>query len=150
MDYWLIIHIFMNYRNLVRAMLVNLFILGIFVVPFLVNAQTSPAGGANPPSGSGCSDSALICNPLQGGADTIPEVVNLILKKIVLPIGAVIIVFMIIYSGFLFVMAQGNEEKLKTAKKTFTYTIIGAAVLLGALVISELVQSTIDAIKASL
>jgi len=120
------------------------------MLPLLTFGENA-VGGIDPdPGGSGCGGGTLICNPLQSGATTITDVVNLVLKNVVLPIGAVIVVFMIIYSGFLFVTAQGSEDKIKNAKQTFLYTIIGAAVLLGALVISELIQKTFEAIKVSI
>ncbi|GEM_PF-3178794 len=74
---------------------------------------------------------------------TLLDFLNKILKEIVLPIGAVVAVVALVFSGFLFVTAQGNEDKLKTAKKTFTWTVVGIAVLLGALVISEGIRNTI-------
>jgi len=54
----------------------------------------------------------------------------------------------IIYSGFLFVTAQGNSEKLTKAKKALLYTIIGAALLLGSYVIATAIGKTVDEIKA--
>jgi hypothetical protein len=59
-------------------------------------------------------------------------------------IGFYIVVFFIIWSGFLFVSAQGNKTKLETAKKTFLYTIIGAAILLGAVVLANVIKGTVD------
>lgn len=63
--------------------------------------------------------------------------------EIVVKIGAPLIVLFIIYSGFLFVKAQGNEEKLKEAKKALAWTVVGAAILLGAWLIAEVIQGTI-------
>ena len=54
-----------------------------------------------------------------------------------------IIVLAIIYSGFLFVAAQGNSEKLGEAKKALLYTLVGAAILLGSLAIAELIKNTV-------
>lgn len=61
-------------------------------------------------------------------------------------IGFVVVVFFVIYSGFLFVTARGNEEQLKTAKNAFVGTMIGAAVVLGAWIFSEGVANTIGKI----
>jgi hypothetical protein len=55
----------------------------------------------------------------------------------------------IIYCGFLFVTAQGNSEKLKKAKQALLYTIVGAALLLGSLVITRAIQGTVDEIKTN-
>lgn len=70
-----------------------------------------------------------------------------VLEKAVIPIGGVIVAIMIIYSGFLFVTARGNEEQLSRAKKNFLYSAIGAAILLGSVVLAQLIQNTINALK---
>jgi hypothetical protein len=54
-----------------------------------------------------------------------------------------IIVVFVIYSGFLFVTAGGNTEKLNRAKKTLLWTLIGALILLGAEAVRILVEGTI-------
>ena len=61
-------------------------------------------------------------------------------------VGAYVAVIFIIYSGFLFVKAQGNPTEIETAKKTFFYTIIGVMILLGASAIAKAVGNTIRAI----
>ncbi len=63
--------------------------------------------------------------------------------KIVAQIGFPIAAIAIIYAGFLFVTAGGNEEKLKKAKTTFLWSIIGTALLLGAWAIAEAIKSFI-------
>lgn len=104
------------------------------VFPF-VNTVFAAATEGDRPSG--------LENPLAGGANTISEFLAVILKNLVLPIGSVVIVFMLIYSGFMFVTARGNEEKLGTAKRNFLYVLIGAAILLGAAVISGAIEGTL-------
>jgi len=79
-------------------------------------------------------------NPLK--LDSTQKVLEAFLK-ILIQIGAVAVTLAIVYAGFLFVVAQGNPEKINTAKKTLFYTIIGALILLGAQIISSVVQSTI-------
>ncbi len=74
--------------------------------------------------------------------------IELIINNVVLPIGSVVVVFFIIFTGFLFVTAGGNEEKLKTAKSALLWTIVGAAILLGSWAISVAITNTIDAIKS--
>ena len=54
---------------------------------------------------------------------------------------------MIIWSGFLFVTARGSDEKLSTAKKAFAYAVIGAAIVLGAFVIEQALQGTVDQLR---
>lgn len=70
-------------------------------------------------------------NPLGCNLDTIPEFVKAVITivaKIGIPIGALFL----IWAGFLFLTAQGDEGKLSTAKKAFVWSCIGIGVLLGA------------------
>jgi len=81
--------------------------------------------------------------PFKDGDMTIFSFLDFILNNIVLPIGAVIAVFFLVYSGFLFVTARGSEDKLKLAKANFIGAIIGVAILLGATAISLAIKGTI-------
>jgi len=90
------------------------------------------------------SESVTIVNPLPGITS-----VNGLLQTILegaIKIGIPVIVLAIIYSGFLFVSAQGNTEKLGTAKKSLIYTLIGAAILLGSWAIAQLITNTVIAL----
>ena len=49
----------------------------------------------------------------------------------------------IVYSGFLFVTAQGNETKLEKAKKVIVWTLIGGVLVLGAQVVATAIQGTV-------
>lgn len=66
---------------------------------------------------------------------------------IFLTIGVPIVVFFIIYSGFLFVKARGNPSELTKAKETLQYTLIGAAILLGSWVLANAVAGTINQLR---
>ena len=46
-------------------------------------------------------------------------------------LGVTIAPIFLIYSGFLFVSAQGDPKKLETAKSTLWWTIAGTALLVG-------------------
>ena len=112
-------------------------------IPLVSGAQAIQGSGSSgcPPAGS-----EGIPNPLKGGCD-LYALIKLIINEVVLPIGAVLAVFFVIYSGFLMVTAGGNEERLKKAKTTFLYTLIGTAILLGAWVIAEGIERTIKQIS---
>ena len=87
-----------------------------------------------------------IKNPLgDNGPQDIPTFIQTILK-VVLTVGVPVITLAIIYTGFLFVQAQGKSEELTKAKKTLLYTLIGAALLLGAFVIAQAIKGTVDEI----
>lgn len=83
-----------------------------------------------------------IINPL-GATSTIPALIQKVLEG-ALKIGIPIIALAIIYSGFLFVMARGNSEKIGKAKDTLLYTIIGASILLGSWAIAKMITSTVS------
>lgn len=101
------------------------------------------AGTGNGGAGTGGTNiKVTINNPLNSEIDDIPKFIKAIIN-IVLIVGIPIVVLAIIYTGFLFVKAQGNSEELTKAKKALLYTLIGAALLLGAFVIAEAIQATV-------
>jgi hypothetical protein len=81
-----------------------------------------------------------ICNPVN--ANTIQEFIQVTLVGAI-KIGMPIVALAIIYCGFLFVEARGNSEKLTKAKDSLMYTLIGAALLLGAWAIAQLISNTV-------
>jgi len=96
------------------------------------------------PVASSC-DPGKFCNPL-GSVNSFSDLVSAILK-IVVSFGIPIAALAIIFSGFLLVVAQGNEEKLKTAKSAFLWSVIGTAVLLGAWAISSAIGTTVSSLE---
>jgi hypothetical protein len=90
--------------------------------------------------GSTGGSSATIQNPL--GTNSVQ---GLLLKimDLVVKVGSIIVVFFIIYSGYKFVTARGNDGEVSKAKDIFWATIIGGAILLGAKVIAEVVVNTV-------
>lgn len=56
------------------------------------------------------------------------------------------VVLAFIYSGFIFVKAQGNEAELETAKKAITYSIVGAFILFGAWGFAQIIGRTISTV----
>jgi hypothetical protein len=77
-----------------------------------------------------------------GPIKTIPEFLLAIVDLVFL-FGMPIIVMFIVYAGFLFVTAGDNESQISKAKTTITWTLIGAAVLIGAKVIAMAIQTTV-------
>jgi ABC-type amino acid transport system permease subunit len=65
----------------------------------------------------------------------------------VIKIGAVLTVLAFIYTGFLFVTANGEDKKIDKAKNSLKWSAVGALVLLGSKVISEVIQSTVEKIE---
>ena len=86
-----------------------------------------------------------IRNPLSK-INSIEDLVKQILQ-IVVDIGVPLAVLAIIYSGFLFVTAGGNDTKLEAAKKAFFAAIIGSAIILGAWIIATAIKSTVNSLN---
>lgn len=71
--------------------------------------------------------------------DFIREVLTIVVK-----IGIPVATVFIIWSGFLFLTAQGDEAQLTKAKHSFVWACVGTAVLLGAWLLATAIKSTID------
>lgn len=82
-------------------------------------------------------------NPIQ--SKTLQEFVRSILEGVI-KIGVPLVALAVIYSGFLFVSAIGNPGKIEEAKSALMNTLIGAALLLGAWAIAELVVETVKSL----
>jgi Type IV secretion system pilin len=87
-------------------------------------------------------------NPLGNNVRSIPDFFYLVINFVYSLSYAVIAGFLLV-SGFKFVMAQGKPDALDDAKKTFKYTIIGAIILIGANVATEVVRSVINQFVAT-
>jgi hypothetical protein len=87
----------------------------------------------------------LIKNPL--AADSLPKLVTAILT-LVYQVGLPLIIVMFVYAGFLYVTARGDTSKVTAAHNTFKYTVIGAAIVLGAAVIAKIIEGTIKSLGA--
>jgi SNF family Na+-dependent transporter len=111
-----------------------LFVIGI------ISVYAQQGGGTNIPV------NITLTNPFSK-ADSLFELLETVVNDILLPIGGVLAVLAFIYSGFKYVTAQGNEDKIKTAHKALLYTSIGTAVLLGSWVIAQLIENTINQLK---
>lgn len=113
----------------------------MLTVPTFILAQETGAPGAVTPTPPVKIDFKL-ANPFTGGSSLV-SVINAILQNIVMPLAAVVVVLAIIYSGFKYVMAQGNSKEIQDANQGLLYVLIGTAVLLGATGISAAIQGTI-------
>jgi hypothetical protein len=78
--------------------------------------------------------------------ETVPQFLFAIVDLVLLIAMPIIVVF-IVYAGFLFVTAGDNMRKTETAKTVITWTLVGAAVLLGSKVIAEALKATILDLK---
>lgn len=107
----------------------------------------APAGGAPGTGGQqgGAPSTGLqttgggdeLANPL--GVKTFGDFITKIFDALQ-PIILALAVFFIVLAGFQFLTAQGNEEKIKKAKETLFWTVIGVAVAIGARILIEVIR----------
>lgn len=136
----------------------NFILMFVLVMPLLSQSQginnPNPGGVNNPPPG-GRGTIIKIENPFKcpSGSSTsnectIPDFIKVVIEKILMPIGGVVAVLMVMWAGFLYVTAGGNENQIKKAHDALLSAVIGAAILLGAWVIATAIQGTIDQLKS--
>ena len=111
--------------------------LAVFVISLFVATDIASAEAA-------CDASTGLCNPLK--FNSIQGFVEGFLKAVVY-IGFPIAVLFVVYSGFLFVFAQGNSEQLAKAKKNFMWTVVGVALFLGAWALAMIIKGTIAQLR---
>lgn len=147
--------IFQNKKYTLLSRIVKysfVFIFGFVFLTQLVLANPDAGSGIQPDAGGSGQDidgtniNIKIKNPLGDDIDTIPKFIEALIE-IVLIVGVPIVVLALIYVGFLFVSAQGKPEDIVKAKKALLYTLIGAALLLGAFVIANAIGQTVEDIK---
>lgn len=98
----------------------------------LVNRVLADSDGGN--------IAVTLINPLK--VDSIEALLEAILAIIVV-LATPVIVFFIIYAGFLYVTAQGNAEQVKQATRALTYAVIGGVIILGAVAIATIVKNLV-------
>lgn len=84
-------------------------------------------------------------NPLKSNLSTVDSFVEALIQAAGYILFPVAILF-VVYSGFKFVLAQGNSSEIEKAKTNFLYTVIGVALILGAWALAALVRGTINQI----
>lgn len=82
----------------------------------------------------------MLQNPLN--AETLQELLLLILRAVI-QLGSIVLVLALVWTGFLFIQAQGQEEKLRDARGSLLWTVAGGLLLLGATAIAEVVKATV-------
>ncbi|TSC71198.1 MAG: Uncharacterized protein G01um101449_53 [Parcubacteria group bacterium Gr01-1014_49] len=67
--------------------------------------------------------------------------------SVVIRIGTIVVTLMLIYVGYLFVIAQGKEAEIREARQMLLWTILGALILLGSKAISLGIEATVRALS---
>lgn len=118
------------YFSKFRKEIYSLFLwLPVFFSPVSVFAQTTAANSM-----------VKLKNPL--AVDSIQDLLEALLS-IVIIIAVPLIVFFIIYAGFMYVTARGNAEQVKQATNALTYAVIGGVLIIGAMAIVTIVGNLV-------
>jgi hypothetical protein len=83
------------------------------------------------------------CNPLT--YTTLSGFLYAILNTVIIFLFPVV-VLMIVYTGFLFVQAQGNPEKINKARQALLWTVIGGLIVLGGFAIAQMLEATVASV----
>lgn len=111
-----------------------------------VDTNTTQTRDTNPPNSTQQIKDASFDNPLEGVdslADLFYRIINFIIG-----LSYVVIAAFYLLAGFKFVKAQGNPEELSGAKRAFMNTTIGAIIIIGINVITQVIQSIIDGLQS--
>ncbi len=107
----------------------------------LITFLYAPNAFAQPgPTGS----SVQLENPLK--VDSIEELLYEILQ-IFIVIATPIVIFFIIYAGFMYVTARGNPANLEKAHRALIYALIGGVLIIGAVAIGEIIKNLVESFK---
>ncbi len=94
---------------------------------------------------------ATVPNPLAGaGVNNLFDFIQLVFNTVIIPIGGIVVALGIIWSGFLFVRAQGNPAQLEEARRAFFWSFIGAIVLLGSWTLATGIKDTVERIRGAI
>ena len=142
----------MNIKKIFAVLVLCVAVAPVFVVAQNTVGNQPPSGTqptntvGNPPPGSATGNPSTIIykitNPLEVGGSVF-DILTAVIRNIIMPLASVLVVLAILYSGFRFVMAQGNSTEIAKAKEGLIWVLVGSAVLLGAYGISELIEGTV-------
>ena len=138
----------MNSKNIIQKnLLVGLLILTfslLVLMPFKTFALI-PDGGTDGNDTENEGGDLIIENPLSPYSDIWQLIMRII--DIAFNITIFVTAILIVYAGFVYITAGGQEEKIKTAQKTLTWAIIGLAIVILAKAIPPLIYELITGQK---
>lgn len=109
-----------------------------------VNTSGETVGGTNSVNPNVGGNVRALVNPLK--FDSISGLLLGIID-ILLVFALPLIVLYIMYAGYLYVVARGNPGKISEAHQALLWAVIGGVLVLGAKLIVDVVQGTVDAFK---
>lgn len=126
----------------------NLFVFSLIllIVPLVAIA----AGGPGTPQGGGVGpgtpqqQGTTLINPLAGETDLMSFLRKIL--ALVIKIGGIVVIFMLVYIGYLFATSSFVPENKEKARSAFVWTLVGALILLGAQAIATGITATVTAL----
>jgi hypothetical protein len=97
--------------------------------------------GATGTEDSGRCEPGKLCNPLE--VDSLDKFLLAIID-VILVFALPIIIFFIMYAGFLFATARGDTSQIEKAKGALLWSVVGGVIVLGAKLIVEVIQGTVS------
>lgn len=79
-------------------------------------------------------------NTTETGANTVEQTIGMVIQVFLSIIGVIFLILMI-YAGYSWMTAHGDEQKVTKAKETITASIIGLAIVIGAYAITYFIIS---------
>lgn len=129
---------------------ITLAVWSILVWPGTIFGQSLTGDSSNATGlqgdGSTGGQGVSIPNPLEG-IGSISQLLATLLE-ILMVFAIPVVVFFIIYAGFLYVTARGNADQITQAHRALLYALIGGVLILGAVVLIDVVKGTVDAVKS--
>jgi hypothetical protein len=108
---------------------------------FGTTGTTTTYGGGT--TGTTSTGGGTLANPLK--YSDLDSLLHAVLAALI-RIGSIFLTLALVFVGFKFVAARGNEEKIRSAKTALMWTVIGGLILLGATAIQEVISTTVNAI----
>lgn len=125
----------------IKITFIILILSAILILPYLSFAQIDPGLIQDAAKGAEFPDAAKTGEQLE---QTIPETVGKIVSLMLSFVGALFFIF-IIFSGFQWMTAGGNEEKVTQARTRLTNAAIGLAITVAAYFITWFISNTLGA-----
>jgi hypothetical protein len=127
-----------------KYLILPLFLLGVSIFSLPVFAQTPPAADttANPLSDNNAQMNAFL--PKSGIIKTTVSGISGTIITAILGLLGLIFVVLLVYAGFQWMTAEGNEEKVEKAKGTITRAVIGLAIVIAAYAITYFVFNSLN------
>ncbi len=134
---------FKNFYQIILARKLSFVVVGVFVAlllfPQIATAATSTSNGI-------ILDTLRIFGANMGLPETDPRLIIARLIRVAMGFVGIILLLMLLSSGAQFMISGGNEDKVKSAKKTFYNAIVGLIIILSAYsIVAFVLRSLSDA-----